>query len=357
MGRKILQISSYPPPHAGWAVRVQFLKRHLEAHGHRCVVLNTGSNRTIPSDEYETVLGAFDYVRKLWRFSRQGFVAHVHVNGASAKGLVLAIVAEIVNLAGGHRCFLTFHAGVEQIYFPRPKYPLLVPVFWLLFAIPRWIICNKEEVKAKIVEYGVDPAKVVPIPAFSRQYLEGGSEPLPPDLDDFYRRFKSVVICYIKMRPLFYPEATVAAFAQLAARRRDVGLVLCGVQGHMEPGIWPVVQARLAQPDLVGRVIVVDDLGHDAFLQALTRSSVYLRTHLSDGVCSSVMEALTLGVPVVAVDNKDRPAGVITYDAEDIPGLVNLLDDVLDRREQIAAQLHRPDVRDTLAEEADLLTA
>jgi glycosyltransferase involved in cell wall biosynthesis len=357
MPAKILQISSYPPPRAGWGVRVQFLKKHLEAHGHECVVLNIGTNRAVPSDEYETVLGGLDYVRKLWRFSRRGFVAHVHVNGASPKGFVLAIVAELVNLVCGRRCFLTFHAGIEQVYFPRPKYPMLLPVYWVLFTIPKWIICNSEEVKAKIVEYGVPPSKIVPIPAFSRQYLEAGNDPLPPAVESFFQRFPQVVFCYTKMRPLFFPEATVEGFARLAARRTDVGLLLCGTAGHTEAGIWPAVQARLAQPDLRDRVIVVDDLRHELFLQALGRSSVCLRTHLSDGVCSSVLEALSLGVPVVATENHNRPPGVITYDPKNVDALASTLDDVLARREEISKALERPAVRDTLAEEAELLTA
>ena len=168
--RKILEITSYPPPRAGWGVRVQFLKRHLEAHGHECVVLNIGTSRMIPSDEYETVLGAGDYVRKVWRYARAGFCAHVHVNGQSPKGFVLAITAELLNLACGRRCILTFHAGLDQAYFPRPRAPLLLPMFWLLFAVPRLVICNSEAVKAKIAEYGVRPEKIVPIAAFSRQY-------------------------------------------------------------------------------------------------------------------------------------------------------------------------------------------
>lgn len=357
MASKILQITSYPPPRAGWGLRVQFLKKHLEAHGHRCVVLNIGSSRAIPSDEYETVLSGLDYVRKVWRFSRQGFVAHVHVNGASPKGFVLAIVAEILNLVCGRRCFLTFHAGIDQVYFPRPKYPLLWPVYWLLFTIPRWIICNSEEVKSKIVEYGISPSKVVPIPAFSPQYLEAATTPLPGDLEAFYQRFDQVIFCYMKIRPLFFPEATVEAFARLAARHPDVGLVLGGVAGYMESGIWSAVQTRITQPDLRDRVIVVDDLPHDVFLQALARATIFLRTHLSDGVCSSVMEALALRVPVVATENHTRPPGVITYDPEDVETLARILEDVLNRRDQIAAALDSPDVRDTLTEEVALLTA
>ena len=354
---RILEISSYPPPRAGWNVRVEFLKKYLESSGHECVVLNIGTNRRTPSDEYETVMSGFDYVRKLVRFSRAGFVAHVHVNGASPKGFVLTILAELINLLSGRRCFLTFHAGVEQIYFPRPKYPWLLPMFWLMFTLPRRIICNSEEVKRKIVEYGIAPDKVVPIQAFSQQYLESSSAPLPANVEAFFGRFEHVVFCYIKMRKLFFPEQTVAAFARLAGRRGDVGLLLCGVGGYADTGIGAVVRARLAQPDLQDRVLVLEDLPHDVFLQALGRASVCLRTHLSDGVCSSVLEALSLRVPVVAVENHTRPPGVITYDPADEEKLVDILDDLLDRREEVASALPVPAIRDTLAEEARLLVS
>lgn len=354
---KVLEISSYPPPRAGWGVRVEYLKHHLEASGHACVVLNIGTSRTIPSPHYETVLGGADYVRKLWRFARQGFAIHAHVNGASPKGFVLAILAEAIGRLHGCRCFLTFHAGIDQIYFPRPKYPLLLPVYKTLFALPHRIICNSDEVKAKIVEYGVAPGKVVPIPAFSRQYLESGGSPLPDSITAFFDRFDEVVFCYLKMRPLFHPQAAVEGFARLAARRPGAGLLLVGIAGHMVDGIWPAVQARIARPDLRDRVLVVDDLSHDLFLAALGRARVCLRTHVSDGVCSSVLEALSLGVPVVATENHNRPPGVLTYAPADVDGLAALLDDVLGRREAIAAALPRPVVRDTLSEEAALLTS
>ena len=355
--RRILQITSYPPPRAGWGVRVQFLKRHLEDQGHECVVLNIGSSRAVPSDEYETVLGPADYVRKVWRFSRRGFVAHVHVNGASPKGFVLAIAAEILNLFCGRRCFLTFHAGVDQVYFPRPKYPLLLPVFWTLFAIPKRIICNSEEVKAKIVEYGIAPGKIVPIPAFSKQYLESSGGALPDEVERFYSRHPEIVFSYTKMRPLFYPETLIEGFARLAARRPSVGLVLCGIAGHMEPGIWPKVQSAIERLGIRDRVAVVDDLPHEVFMTALARSDVYLRTHVSDGVCSSVMESLAMRVPVVATENFNRPAGVVTYPPEDAEALATALGNVLERPAEFAARLPNVEVRDTLAEEARLLTA
>jgi hypothetical protein len=78
---------------------------------------------------------------------------------------------------------------------------------------------------------------------------------------------------------------------------------------------------------------------------------------LSDGVCSSVLEALALRVPVVAAENHTRPSGVITYRADDPDALARTLDDVLRRHDQIVDGLPQPDLRDTLAEEAALLTA
>ena len=101
MPARILEITSYPPPRAGWGIRVEHLKKRLEREGHTCVVLNIGASRKIPSTEYETVFGPGDFVRKTWRFCREGFVAHVHANGDSPTGLALALTGQLVALACG----------------------------------------------------------------------------------------------------------------------------------------------------------------------------------------------------------------------------------------------------------------
>jgi glycosyltransferase involved in cell wall biosynthesis len=353
---RIVEITSYPPPRAGWGMRVQLLKRHLEVRGHDCVVLNIGQSRKIPSAEYETVLGPFDYLQKLWRFSARGYMVHIHVNGASAQGFLLALTAEFVNLLWRKRCVLTFHAGIDQIYFPRPKYPWLLPMFWVLFTIPRRIICNSDAVSRKIQEYGVSAAKISAIQAFSSQYLEFQPSRLDERIESFYRTFPNIVFSYINLRPKFHPVELLDGFVRVARRRPDSGLVLCGVGGYAESDIRNAVADRLQQPDLAGRVCVVDDLDHDRFLTALSRSAIFLRSHVSDGVCSSVLEALSFKVPVVAAENGQRPAGVLTYVATDSAHLASVLEDALARRDAIAATLPVPDIPDTLSVEADVLT-
>jgi glycosyltransferase involved in cell wall biosynthesis len=354
--RRILQITSYPPPRAGWGVRVQFLKQYLEAHGHQCVVLNTGPSRKIPSSEYETVASAGDYLRKVWRYSRAGFVCHVHVNGKSPQGLALALAAEVVNALCGRRCFLTFHAGEEQKYFPRSRAPLLVPVFRVMFGIPRAIICNSDAVKARIAEYGIRPGKISAIPAFSRQYLDFDRVPLGEDVERFFCRFRHVLFSYMHIQAGFHPDVLLDAFAAIAGGRPDVGLLICGLMGHKDGAVWDDFQKRLARHQLAPRVCMVDDFDHDEFLTALTRSSMYVRTPPADGVASSVLEALALRVPVVAAENGTRPAGVVTYQATSSTALAEGVLSVLRDRDAIAASIPPPAIADTLVDEARLLT-
>lgn len=354
---KILEITSYPPPRAGWGVRVWYLKRQLEAEGHECVVLNIGTSRKIASDEYETVLSGVDYLAKVVRFVRLGFTPHIHVNGASHKGLVLSFIAEAVSLLFGRRPFLTFHAGIEQVIFPRSKAPGWAPVFWLLFLAPRAIVCNSDAVKAKIVEYGVAPSKVIPIAAFSRQYLEDAPASLPPHLEEFYNRCTDVIFCYIRLRPLFYPVELVQGFVRFALQHPGVGLVLCGAAGHMEGDLWPRTQEEIERSGVADRILVLEDLDHAVFLAALRRARIYLRSHVSDGVCSSVLEALSYRVPVVASENHTRPEGVICYPAADPGALATQLAHVVAHHAAIVASLQPPAALDTLRTEIDLLVA
>ena len=353
---KILEVTSYPPPRAGWGIRVEFLKKRLEAEGHVCTVLNIGTSRAIPSPEYETVIGGRDFVRKVIRFVRDGHAVHAHANGDALKGLLLALIAQTVALLWRRRCYLTFHAGAIQRFFPQERSRMHAPLFWLLFAMPHRIICNSAAVKAKIQGYGVAADRIVPIPAFSKQYMEYAPVELPANMLAFFERYPHVVFTYVRMRPLFYPITMVEGLAALVARRPDVGLVVCGMAGHTDEGVTESVEARIRELGVEPHICLVDDLDHDAFLTALTRSTLYLRTPITDGVASSVLEALALGVPVVACDNGTRPTGVLTYTADNAGEMAERMQHVIEHRAEVVEALGRTEVPDTLADEVAVLT-
>lgn len=351
-GVRILEISSYPPPHAGWGVRISFVRAYLEAQGHRCEVLNIGRSRRIRSPEYVDVQSGLDYVRKVVRYARAGYLFHTHLNGDSPKGLLLALIAELASLLVRRRGVLTFHAGPEQRFFPRRRSRLMAPFYRLAFAIPRVIICNSAAVREAIAGYGIAPAKVVVIPAFSRQYLDYRPVALPPACDAFMGRHRWVAVAYFFHRPEFFVESMIDAFGRLARSHADVGFVLVGGDAAS-----PVITAMLEQAGIRGRTYQAGDLSHDAFMSLLSRAQVFVRTPKKDGVCSSVLEALSLGVPVVASENGSRPPGVITFRADDAADLCEKLRYLLDNYAAIRARLGRPQVRDTVADEAHVLVA
>ena len=352
---KVLEVCSYPPPRAGWSMRAEVVTKALRAAGHDCVALNTGFNRRVPSPEYETVMDPLDFVRKLWRFSWAGYTIHAHVNGDSPKGFVRTLLCELINLATGKRCYLTFHAGVDQIYFPRRKAPALVPIYWVMFAIPKFIICNSEAVKTHILDYGVPARKVIPIPAFTKQYLEFTPATLPAHVEDFLERTRHPLFAYIRVRDGFNLPTLAEGFALAAQRDPETGLLLVGVTEDIDPVLWDDFQQRLNRYELGSRVCVVDDFDHDAFLTAVTRSALYLRTPTTDGVSSSVLEAMALGVPIVAAENGSRPSGVVTFRPDDPADLAQKIEHVLNHRAAVVGAMPKLEIQDTLGDEVAVL--
>lgn len=338
----------------GWGVRVEFLKAQLEASGHQCVVLNIGDSRAIDSTEYETVKSAIDYVRKLARYARRGHLFHVHVNGSTHKGLIVALVAELVALAHGCTRALTFHAGIRQAFFPRSRSGALTPLFQLVFGLAHKVICNSAAVKERIIDYGVRPDKVVPIPAFTRQYLEHQWVALSPRLEDFLARHSPILLCYVKFRAVFHLDVLFPALGLLRQSLPDMGVILVGTTSE-DADIERAARASIAREDLEAHLCEVPDLTHDEFRTLMRRSALYLRTPTTDGVCSSVLEALSFGVPVVAAANGTRPPSVVTYEGTNAREMVDKVTMVVNDLQTYREAIVKPPISDTLSDEATLL--
>ncbi len=349
---RILQITSYPPPRAGWGVRVEHVRRHLERDGHVCDVLNMGANRRVKSPEYVDVQGGSDYAAKVWKFVRRGYLVHAHLNGDSPKGLVLTILALVLQALTGRRAVITFHAGPLQKYFPQERSRLFAPGYWLVFALSSHIICNSDVVKQRIVGYGVRAGKITAIPAFSRQYLEFERVALPGAVEAFFDARDPVICSYVFFRPEFFIPALVDAIARLVRTYPRLGLVIMG----SDTGSG-AIREQIARLGLDEHVLLAGDQPHDHFLTIMTRARMYVRTPPKDGVCSSVLEALALGVPVVASENGTRPASVVTFTPADADALAEKVDFVLANETQVRDAIVRPEIRDTVADEAALLVA
>ncbi len=353
---KILEISSYPPPHSGWGVRVAMVKQELLRRGHECVVINIGKSRQIKSAEYEDVQSAADYVRKVFRYCARGYHVHMHVNGQSPKGFVLSLLSQSLSLLFGRRSVLTFHAGTNQIYFPRSNSAAAISILFAIFALSRKIICNDAAVKQRIGEYGARHKKIFSIPAFSTQYLQFEETALDPALEQFLQRSDPALSSYSLLRPTFHIDTTLRALAALKQRWPCLGMVFIGSTKRAEDMDAGAVLRMVEELGLNGNIHWAGDLAHDTFLTAIKRTKVFVRTYVFDGICSSVLEALSLGIPVVGCENDLRPKEAVLFKTGDEGDLAKKITHVLEHHDQVRQSLTRPEVRNTLAEEVDLLT-
>jgi glycosyltransferase involved in cell wall biosynthesis len=350
---KILHIGNYPPPLCGWAIHLKLVVDEMRRRGYTCEILKINENREIPSPDYVDVQGGPDYFLKLWRYAFRGYRLSMHVNGQSKAGYLLALAAMIVGRLVFRPSYLTFHGGLSQMYFPKRDSFKLRNAFWLLFTLAGKITCNSEEIKQEIVRYGIPAQKITPISAFSSQYLDFEPRTLDSPVEAFFRSHEPVICSYVSFRPEYELETMREAMTSLRQNHPKAGFIWLGFPGKEMPkaeefvGSWPAEER--------GSLLLLGNVDHDTFLTLMTRSTIFWRTPACDGVSASVLESLTLGVPVVASDNGRRPAGVVTYRETDAADMTAKLAFVIDNRDEIKASLRQNKSEDKVGEKVDWL--
>jgi glycosyltransferase involved in cell wall biosynthesis len=350
---KILHIGNYPPPLCGWAIHLKLVVDEMRRRGYTCEILKINENREIPSPDYVDVQGGLDYFLKLWRYAFRGYRLSMHVNGQSKAGYLLALAAMILGRLVFRPSYLTFHGGLSQMYFPKLDSFKLRNAFWLLFALAGKITCNSEEIKREIVQYGIPAGKITAISAFSSQYLDFAPRSLDAPVEEFFRRHEPVICSYVSFRPEYELETMREAMTRFRQDHAKAGFIWLGFPGKEMPkaqefvGAWPTEERR--------SLLLLGNVDHDMFLTLMTRSAIFWRTPACDGVSASVLESLTLGVPVVASDNGRRPAGVVTYRETDAADMSAKLAYVLGNLNEIKASLKQNESEDKVGEKVDWL--
>ncbi|MDJ0927440.1 MAG: glycosyltransferase [Gammaproteobacteria bacterium] len=347
---KVLEVCPYEPPASGWVNRVKLLRRIIREGRGQCEVLDVGPSRTIPDRDCIPVYGAIDYLTKVYRHVREGFIVHGHINAEYFRGLLLNLAALLIAKLMGVRALVTFHAGPVQPFLQGWRRVVFKPLFSLIFLVSDAVICNSEAEKNVLISY-TRPEKVHPIPAFSAQYLEFEEIEMPADLQRFLQQCEPVMTSYLCFRDGFYTDVVIEAMQILRqSHLPNCGLVIVGT-GDEEPEF----RAELRRKDLEDAVFLTGNLDHDSFLTVLTSSALYLRTHVRDGVSSSVLESLALGVPVVAAENGTRPEFVVTFTASDADSMVTAILSTLNELEDIKSAIGRPALTDTAVQEVELI--
>jgi glycosyltransferase involved in cell wall biosynthesis len=350
---KILQIGNYPPPMCGWAMQTKLVTDELRRRGHTCEVLKINENRQLKDPSYVDVQSGPDYLRKVWRYGLAGFRLNVHVNAMSKKGFVLAMIAVLTGKALSRPALVTFHGGLSQDYFPRHDSWKFYQAFRILFLLAGGVACDSVEIKQAIEQYGIPSAKVKAIATFSAQYLRFAPVSLPRVTEEFLSRRHPVLFSYVSFRPEYHLETLREGMSLFRRKFPSAGFVWLGFPGKEMPAAqqstadWPEEERD--------SLLLQGNVDHDQFLTLMKRCFAVLRTPACDGVAASVLEALTLGVPVVASENGRRPPGVVTYEEANAEDLCQKLFYLVDNMDSVKAALVQATPNDSVGEMADWL--
>jgi glycosyltransferase involved in cell wall biosynthesis len=173
---------------------------------------------------------------------------------------------------------------------------------------------------------------------------------LPQELQEFLKRRNPIIVSYFFLRPEFFVESLVDALRRVALEVPNVGAVLIGADTRSEQVAEMVDKAGLKES-----VYHAGDLSHDQFMTLVAEAHLFIRTPQKDGVSSSVLEALSLKIPVIASENGTRPPGVVTFQAGDAADLACKVLDAWRRYHAVRSQTVPPPIQDTVEEEAALL--
>jgi glycosyltransferase involved in cell wall biosynthesis len=325
------------------------LRKEMEARGWDFAVMNLNENRKIHSREYIDVQGGWDYFQKVFRKVRRGYAVHVRVNGETKKGYLLALCALGLARAFGRPALLTYGGGHQQSYFPAPKGSFRHLAFWFLFCFPQRIYCNSERVKQVLLTTGVPAERIVPIPHFSSYYVEFTAAPLPAEVEEFFGKHEGMFFSYVCFRKEFALEFLAGAIRRFRATHPKIGFLLVGPWGReME-----AIKEFLKKERIEDAVCIQGSVPHEMFLTMLSRSLAYIRTPVSDGICSSVLESLKLKIPVLAADNGVRPVGTELWSEGNVDSLLHLMEDAVRENAAMAARIPEIQLEDNAKKLAD----
>lgn len=347
---KILEIGFHPPPVCGWSIQTTMVKSELRRRGFIAAVLNINESRKQKSPEYVDVQNGFDYLRKLVYFAARGYKFHIHFNALSRKGYVLSVIAVLVGKMFGHDAILSFHGGVPQQFFPVERPLWLRAAFKTLFHLGRYTTCDSEEIRQSIISYGIDPARVKAIPCISAELLDWKAVTLSETVDSFLSHHFPVFFSYVRLRPEYGFDVLLEAIMQYTAEHTNSGFIWVGPSVREVDRIKEVIETSHVSAI---NVLLLPNVDHDQFMTIMGRCFATIRAHSCDGVSASVLESLSLGLPVIACNDGRRPAGVITYDERSAADLVAQLKYVTDNSTAIKAQMVVPTLErntDTMVE-------
>jgi len=315
----VLQLGPYPPPHGGVQSNLVAIRDFVRKHGGRASVINLTRFRQTDRDDVfypESPLGVLSRIRAL-----QPDILHLHIGGdISARLLALGLACCWMRPG---RTVLTLHSGG---YPTSPEGQTARPGTFRGFVFRRFarVIGVNQALHQLFLRFGVPENRVRTIAPHALTTAGTDTAVMPPAIENFFRTHDPVLISMGWLEPEYDYALQIRALGPLREKHPRGGLLILGA-GRLESDL----RAQIAATSHSDAVLLPGDIPHALALRAMARSAVFLRTTLYDGDSVSVREALHLGVPVVATDNRMRPGGVILMRAHKENALCDAIETAL----------------------------
>lgn len=339
---RIALVGPYPPPFGGVSIHVKRLHSAFAARGISATVF---AQSYAPGDSAYSVVytrrGASWYLRRA--LLRDFDIVHLHTFETDFKHLLASGILASV----GARLVVTLHSFRDEPVTRTRRYRTLVP--WALHAFDH-IIAVGPEVREAAIKWGADPMQVSVIPS----YLP----PVPNDEDRAkipvaIQRFlatrtplisaNAYRLSFFQGQDLYGLDLCVELCKALKAGYPQIGFVF--LVGKQEDSAYldSIVQ-RIHNYGIEDHFCIAS--GNTEFWPIIEKSSIMVRPTNTDSYGISVAEAIDLGVPAIASDVCQRPAGTLLFRSRDLFELMARTEEVLEneREHRQRLQQYRNDV-------------
>lgn len=318
---KIINIGAYPPPYGGVSVHLKRLLEYLQEKGQDSLLIDVSP---YPKNQ----IGVVNYSRSaaicFLLFRTQKSIVHFH-NFSLRNTLIFFIISL------RHKTILSFHNErfLDEVHSVSPIWRKVVIYF--LNRIDYFVVDTQKnkELAEKIVE---DQKRITIIPEFIPPShippLENDAILAMRQKHQYLLSSNAWQISFYNGQDLYGLDILVDLLQELVfIHELDVGMVFLlpnnGVKEYFEE-----IKRRIKSAKLIEHFIFITEPIKEA--SSLWQiSDVVIRATNTDGNSLTILEALSIQVPVVASDCCERPEGVVLFRTRDTDDLCEKIRAVL----------------------------
>lgn len=311
----VLQLGPYPPPEGGINRNMLAIREELQRNGHCCSIIATAKSSKITAEENVFHPRTPSQLLRLLKDLKYD-VLHLHVGG-EISGRVLGLIAACAFFGRG-KSMLTIHSGgypsSKAGKTARRKSPR-----GALFRRFTHIVAVNSLIAEVFEKYGVDRAKISVIYPFVHRNPDPEIK-IPTQLKSFAEKHSPFLLTVCLLEDTYDLFMQIEMLAKVLEKLPDAGLMIVG-SGSLEAEL----RKTIAGTSYAERIFLTGDVEHKITLHLIGKADMLLRTTKFDGDAIAVREALFLDTPVIATDNRMRPAGVNLIPVHDADALVDAI--------------------------------